>query len=120
MYPARDFVDAGIPAAAGSDSPVTDYNPILGIHAAVNRRSQSGNLVGGNQRVSVLEAIRLFTWNGAYASFDEDIKGSIEVGKLADLAVLSDQILAVPEEKIRDIEVEMTLIDGELAFKKTR
>lgn len=120
MFPARDFIDASIPAAAGSDSPITDYNPLLGIHVAVNRRSESGNLVGERQRVSVTEALRLFTWNGAYASFDENIKGSIEVGKLADLVVLSDRILSVPEEKIKDIEVEMTLVDGEIVFEKTR
>ena len=120
MFPARDFIDASIPAAAGSDSPITDYNPLLGIHVAVNRRSESGNLVGEGQRVSVTEAIRLFTWNGAYASFDENIKGSIEVGKLADLVVLSDRILSVPEEKIKDIEVEMTLVDGEIVFEKAR
>ena len=120
MFPARNFLAADIPAAAGSDSPITDYNPLLGIHAAVNRRSESGNLVGESQRVSVTEAIRLFTWNGAYASFDEDIKGSIEVGKLADLVVLSDQILSVSEERIKDLEVEMTVIDGEILFEKAR
>jgi predicted amidohydrolase YtcJ len=120
MFPAKDFLAAGMPAAAGSDSPVTDYNPLLGIHVAVNRRSQSGNLVGESQRVSVMEAIRLFTWNGAYASFDEDIKGSIEVGKLADLVVLSDQILSVPDERIKELEVEMTLIDGEVLFEQTQ
>lgn len=118
MYPARNFIDAGIPAACGSDSPVTDYNPLLGIRAAVNRRSQSGNHVGENQRVSVTEAIRLFTYNGAHASFEENIKGSIEVGKLADLVVLSEPILEVAQERIKDLEVEMTLIDGEVVFRK--
>lgn len=59
----------------GSDAPVTDYNPLLGIHVAVNRRSQSGSEIGVAQSISVMEAIKLYTWNGAYTSFEEDIKG---------------------------------------------
>ncbi len=118
MYPAREFIDAGMIVAAGSDSPVTDYNPLLSIHVAVNRKSQSGKDVGLDQRISVTEAIRLFTWNGAYASFEEDIKGSVESGKLADLVVLSEEILSVPEEQIKDVEIELTMIDGEIVFQR--
>ena len=118
MYPARDFIDAEMIVAAGSDSPVTSYDPLLGIHVAVNRKSQSGKDIGPNQRVSVTEAIRLFTWNGAYASFEEDIKGSVEPGKLADLVVLSEEILSVPEEQIKDVEIELTMIDGEVVFQR--
>lgn len=118
MYPVRDYIDSGILAAAGSDSPVTAYPPLLGIHVAVNRESQSGQEVGADQRVSVMEAIKLYTQNGAYASFDENTKGSIEAGKLADLVVLDDRILDMPEEKIKDIDVGMTVIDGEMIFQK--
>ncbi|MCM3568612.1 amidohydrolase [Neobacillus mesonae] len=117
MYAARDFIDRDIVAAAGSDAPVTDYHPLLGIHVAVNRKSQSGKEVGINQSISLMEAIRLYTWNGAYASFDEKIKGSIEVGKLADLIVLSESILKCKPDGIRDIKVEATMIDGELLYK---
>jgi predicted amidohydrolase YtcJ len=118
MYPARDFFDRGIVAAGASDSPVTSYEPLLGIHAAVNRRSKSGQVVGGNQRISVMEAIRMFTWNGAYASFEEHLKGSVEPGKLADLVVLSDRILDVPPDAIKDLAVEMTVLDGEVVYEK--
>lgn len=118
MYPVRDFIDNGIIAAGSSDCPVTDYSPLFGIHVAVNRKSGSGQVIGGNQRFNVLEAIKLYTWNGAYASFEEQIKGSIEVGKLADLVVLNERILDVSEDKIKDIQVQMTLIGGEMVYQR--
>ena len=117
MFPARDQFDLKIIAAGASDSPVTDFNPLIGIHAAVNRQSKSGQVVGDNQRVSVMEAIRMFTWNGAYASFEEGIKGSIEPGKLADLVVLDGNILETPVERIKERKVAMTMIDGELVYQ---
>ncbi|MBK5501763.1 amidohydrolase [Peribacillus sp. TH14] len=116
MYAVRDFIDNGIIAAGGSDAPVTDYNPLLGIHVAVNRRSQSGSEIGVAQSISVMEAIKLYTWNGAYTSFEEDIKGSIEVGKLADFVVLTDSILKVNPLHIKDLQVESTIIDGEILY----
>lgn len=118
MYPVRDYIDNGVVSAAGSDCPVTHFDPLLGIHVAVNRKSQSGREVGSTQRITVLEAIKLYTWNGAYASFEEDIKGSIEVGKLADLVVLSEPILDVPETRIKDLNVQMTVIDGEIVYRR--
>ncbi|MFF2290265.1 amidohydrolase [Peribacillus butanolivorans] len=118
MYAVRDFIDNGISAAGGSDAPVTDYNPLLGIHVAGNRRSQSGSEIGVAQSISVMEAIKLYTWNGAYASFEEDIKGSIEVGKLADLVVLTDSILKVNPLHIKDLQVESTIIDGEILYHR--
>jgi len=117
MFPARDQFDLKIIAAGASDSPVTDFNPLIGIHAAVNRQSKSGQAVGDNQRVSVMEGIRMFTWNGAYASFEEGIKGSIEPGKLADLVVLDGNILETPVERIKERKVAMTMIDGELVYR---
>ncbi|MFF5399551.1 amidohydrolase [Peribacillus butanolivorans] len=118
MYAVRDFIDNGIIAAGGSDAPVTDYNPLLGIHVAVNRKSQSGSEIGVAQSISVMEAIKLYTWNGAYASFEEDIKGSIEVGKLADFVVLTDSILKVNPLHIKDLQVESTIIDGEILYHR--
>lgn len=118
MYAVRDYIDRGIMAAGGSDAPVTDFNPLLGIQVAVNRKSQSGMEFGVNQAIGVMEAIRLYTWNGAYASFEEEIKGSIEVGKLADLVILSDSILSVNPNQIKDLKVETTIIDGEIIYKR--
>ncbi|MGE5702859.1 MAG: amidohydrolase [Clostridia bacterium] len=118
MFPARAFINAGIIAAAGSDCPITDCNPLLGIHTAVHRRTQAGLSVGDCQRIGLLEAVRLYTWNGAYASFDEQIKGSIEAGKLADLVVLSEPILDTPPERLKDVTVDMTVLDGKIVYKK--
>ncbi|KIL78876.1 amidohydrolase [Bacillus badius] len=120
MYPARDFIDRGILAAAGSDAPITTYNPWVGIHTAVNRRINTGSPFGNSQKISLLEAIRMYTYNGAYASFEETIKGSLEAGKLADLVVLDRSILNESPEKLKDIKVEWTMIDGELVFERTK
>ncbi|WP_096550189.1 amidohydrolase [Ureibacillus thermosphaericus] len=118
MYPARDFIDQGILAAAGSDSPVTDYNPLVGIHTAVNRKTSEGTPIGENQSINVLEAIRMYTYNGAYASFEEHIKGSIEPGKLADLVVLNDSILNIHPHHIKDLQVDLTMIDGNILYQR--
>ena len=118
MYPANDYLEKGIPFAFASDTPVVDHNPLLGIHAAVNRKTVSGHDVGICQRVSVLDAIKAYTYMGAYASFDEKQKGSIEVGKLADLVVLDQSILSVGSESIKDVTVELTMIDGRIEYEK--
>ncbi|MGG4267527.1 amidohydrolase [Peribacillus simplex] len=118
MYAARDYIDNGILAAGGSDAPVTDHDPLLGIHVAVNRRSRSGMKIGTVQSISVMEAIKLYTWNGAFASFEEDVKGSIEVGKLADLVVLNDSILKVDPQNIKDLKVESTILNGEILYHR--
>ncbi|MET3576133.1 amidohydrolase [Bhargavaea ullalensis] len=118
MYPARDFLDLGIPCAAGSDAPVTTVEPMIGLHTAVNRKTAAGNDFGIRQRVSLLEAIRMYTYNAAYASFDEQKKGSLEAGKLADLIVLDRAILKEPAHRIKEARVEMTMIDGEKVFER--
>ena len=120
MYPARDFLDRGIPCAAGSDAPITTYNPMIGIHTAVNRKVNSGLEFGSHQRVSLLEALRMYTYNAAYASFDEEKKGSIEVGKLADLIVVDTTLLNTPIENLKNVQVEMTMIDGQIVYEKKR
>jgi hypothetical protein len=90
----------------------------LGIHSLVNRKSKAGQPIGPSQKVSVLEALRLYTINAAYQSFDEDHLGSIEVGKLADIVVLGEDILEVPTSKIMDIPVDMTIVGGKTVFKR--
>ncbi|MEG0383255.1 MAG: amidohydrolase [Solibacillus sp.] len=119
MYPARDFIDQEVIAAAGSDAPVTSYDPFLGIHTSVNREVKSGTSFGQQQQITLLEAIRLYTYNAAYASFDEQIKGSLEVGKLADLIVLDRSILSTKSSNIKDIGVELTMIDGEVVYEQS-
>ncbi|WP_036654522.1 amidohydrolase [Paenisporosarcina sp. TG-14] len=116
MYPARDYIDQGIIAAFGSDAPVTFLDPLLGIHAAVNRMSIKGQSVGENQCIGIMEAIRAYTWNGAYASFEENSKGSIEVGKFADMVVLNDSILKVDKMDIKNVQVDLTMVDGKVLY----
>lgn len=116
MYPCWDYIEQDIIAAYGSDAPVITLNPLLGIHAAVNRQAWNGQPIGNRQKVSVLDAIRGYTINGAYASFEENIKGSIEIGKLADFVVLSESILDCDLNKIKDLQVVLTVVDGEILY----
>jgi predicted amidohydrolase YtcJ len=118
MFPCKRFLDAGIPAAGSSDCPITFSDPLLNMHLAVNRETQTGQCINADERVSIQEALRMFTYNGAYASFEEDTKGSIEVGKLADLVVLSEDLYATPAEKIRDVKADLTMIDGEIVYRR--
>lgn len=116
MYPMGDYQRSGIPAAIASDSPVTDYDPMRGLHAAVTRESNAGNVIGEDKRVSLLEAIRMYTLNGAYASFEEDIKGSLEPGKVADLIILDRSIMNCDTAALPEVQVEYTMIDGEVVY----
>jgi hypothetical protein len=110
IHPYRTMLSHGILMAGGSDSPVTRIDPLYGIEAAVNHPHS-------DERLSVLEAIRLYTINGARFAFEEEQKGSIEAGKAADLVILSEDPCAVVPEKIGSITIEMTLVDGEIVFK---
>jgi predicted amidohydrolase YtcJ len=118
MFPCASFLNAGVPIAGSSDCPITFSDPLLNIHLAVNRETQTGQLIGGDERITVSEALRAFTMGGAYASFEEDKKGSVEVGKLADLVVLSEDLYAVPPEKIREVRAELTMIGGDIVYEK--
>lgn len=110
VYPFKTLIDEGVVIASGSDCPVEPINPLLGIWAMVARRNFS------EESLTVEEALKTYTLNAAYASFDEDIKGTIEVGKLADLTVLSEDIFNVPREEIKNISVEMTIVDGKIVY----
>ena len=116
MFPLASYAEEGIIAAAGSDTPVTVPNPLRGIYCAMTRCTESGTPVGESQRTTLMHAIRAFTLNGAYASFEEDVKGSIEVGKLADLVVLDGSILSSTPEEILSLAPVLTMINGEVVF----
>ncbi|MBK5252516.1 MAG: amidohydrolase [Peptostreptococcaceae bacterium] len=117
MFTAKSFFDKRIIAAGSSDCPVTFSYPILNMHLAVNRETQNGQVINADERITIEQALRMFTYNGAYASFDEDKKGTIEVGKLADLVVLSGSLYDTPIDKIRDLSVDMTIIDGDIVYQ---
>ena len=120
-YNWKTLLDSGVHIACGSDAPVESFNVLNGIYEAVTRKDLKGNPEGGwmpEQKLTVEEAVYGFTKAGAYTSFEEDIKGSIEEGKLADIVVLSKNIFEIPEDEIKNIEVEMTIFDGEIVYEK--
>jgi hypothetical protein len=118
MFAARSFLDAGIKVSAHSDHIASPYPPLMGIHALVNRKSAKGVPIGASQKISVMEAIKLYTVNAAYQSFEEDVMGSIEPGKFADMVVLGKDILTVPTETIIDIPVDITIVGGKVAYER--
>jgi len=120
MFPLKSYLEEGIIAAIGSGSPATtNPNPMYSIYGAVNRHDfETKHSCGMIQKVDIMDAIRMFTYNGAYASFEEDKKGSIEVGKLADLVMLSQDITSIHPEKLMEVEVLMTIIDGNVVYSK--
>lgn len=116
LYRIKSFLDSGLIVAGSSDAPVASDNPLLGIYAAVTRRAESGQEVLPQEAVSAEQALAMYTTSAAYTSFEEDIKGTIAPGRLADMAILSDDPLKSPPEQIKDIRVEMTIIDGRVAW----
>ncbi|MCS7052216.1 MAG: amidohydrolase [Ignavibacterium sp.] len=120
-YPFKSFLEEGVKICFGTDWYVAPLNPLLGIYAAVTRRTLDDKNPDGwipEQKISVEDAIKCYTINSAYASFEEKIKGSIEVGKLADFIVLSENILEIDPIRIKDVEVELTVFDGKIIYKK--
>lgn len=116
MHPNKTATDAGIWVAGNSDSPVSVADPLLRIQSMVTRTSAEGKVYGARQRVTVEEALRIWTLGSAYACFAEDYLGSLTVGKLADFVVLSDDPRRVPPQEIRLIRVEATYVGGELKY----
>ncbi len=116
--PFRSLLKNNIPIAFSSDRPVVSGAPLLGIHAAVNQKTRTGQDYAPEEKITAEEALRCYTLNGAYASFEDRIKGSIEAGKLADLVVLGEDPTTVRPEKIKDISVEATMVGGDLCFQK--
>jgi predicted amidohydrolase YtcJ len=118
-FPFKSLTDRGVIISGGSDWPVGLYNPLIGIDILVNHRfgpEENGEVLNQDERLSVLQAIRVYTYNGAYCAFEEYEKGSLEAGKLADFAVLSEDICAVAPEKIRDIKVDLTCVGGKIVY----
>jgi predicted amidohydrolase YtcJ len=112
MMPLRTYLDAGVPLALGSDAPVTTYDPFTGIYAAVTRKTVFGRELGPEERLSRLEALRLYTATSAWVTFEDDIKGTLSPGKLADIAVLDRDLLTVPEEQIPGLRSVLTIAGG--------
>ncbi|HEX9914022.1 MAG TPA: amidohydrolase [Candidatus Bathyarchaeia archaeon] len=117
LHPHRTMKEMGIVAGGNSDCPVTFYSPFVQIYEAVTRKSSSGRVVGPEEAISVMDAIRVYTWNGAYLGKDEDKLGSVEPGKLADLIVLDRDVLSCPVEEIKDVKVLTTMVGGRVVYR---
>ena len=117
LYPIATFKKAGVKIAASSDCPGVPANPLIGIYAAVSRKAATGEAVLPDERISTLEALRMYTEDAAYISFEEAIKGSIMPGRFADMVVLNADPTRLPIDEIRNIEVEMTIIGGDIVYK---
>jgi predicted amidohydrolase YtcJ len=117
-YVWRSLLDTGAVIASGTDVPVEDVDPIPNFDAAVTRRMSTGEVFYGDQSMTPEEALRAMTIDAAYAAFEEDIKGSLEVGKLADITVLSADILTIPAEQIPETVVLYTIVGGDVKYRR--
>ena len=120
-YPFRSFLDTGVIMSFGSDWTVAPLTPLLAIYAAVTRRTLDGEHPDGwfpEQKITVEEAIKAHTLTSAYSAYEENMKGSISIGKLADLVILSDNILTIDPVMIKDVEVDMTVVDGVIVYER--
>jgi predicted amidohydrolase YtcJ len=118
LYPFKGLLDSGIILASGSDSPVIPNNPLIGIYSAITRKADSGQQVLIGESIAPEQALEMYTLNGAYASFEENIKGSLSPGKLADIVMLSADPLKTDPDQIKEIRVEKTIIGGEVVWEK--
>lgn len=124
FHPYRTMLNAGVVINGGSDhmvgwdadASINPYNPFLAMWSMVTRKTERGSVIAPDQAVTREEALRMYTINNAFASFEESIKGTIEPGKLADFAVLTDDILNCPEDNIREIEAAMTIVGGKIVY----
>lgn len=118
MWPHRSLIDMGIKAPGHSDASICSPNPWLGIYSMVTRKTSSGDVLYESEGVSPIEAIRAYTIDGAYAAWEENFKGSIEVGKLADLVVADWDPLEIPHDDLRNIQTLKTIVNGVIVYTR--
>ncbi len=117
MWPHRSLIDAGVPAPGHSDANICSTNPWPVFDSLVNRRSDSGGPLGKSQAITVTEALRTYTTLGAWTGFEEDLKGSIEIGKLADFAVLDRDPWTIDSLDLKNVQVTATIVGGEVVYE---
>jgi predicted amidohydrolase YtcJ len=120
-FPFKTLLEKGLTVPGNSDSAGTEpeaYNPLYEIWCMVVRKSKEGEPVYLQEKISVMDAIRIYTVHSAYAGFDEKVKGSIVPGKMADFAVLAESPLTVPEDHLKEIQVDMTVLDGKIVYQR--
>jgi predicted amidohydrolase YtcJ len=124
FHPYRSMMDAGVVVNGGSDhmvkwdadASINPYNPFLAMWTIITRTTERNTVIVPAEAITREEALRMYTINNAYASFEESIKGSIEPGKLADLAILSDDLLECPVDQIKNIQSELTIVGGKIVY----
>ncbi len=116
-YVWQKLMKSGAVVANGTDAPVENVDPIPNYYAAVTRKLADGRVFYGDQKMSRMEALKSYTLDNAFAAFEEDIKGSLTVGKLADVTVLTKDITKVPDDEIRTAKVAYTIIGGKVVYK---
>jgi len=116
LYPYGSLLRSGVRVAGSSDCPFASLNPLIAIYAAVSRKSENGKRVMQNEGIRAIDAVRMYTKYGAEITFSEGIKGSISPGKLADLVVLNGDPIALPPDEVKDLKVEMTIINGRVVW----
>jgi len=117
-YQYRQMFEVGGRVINGTDPPVEDISPIANFHASVTRQMPDGTVFQPEQRLTREQALRTYTINAAWAGFEEDLKGSLRIGRLADITILSQDIMTVPEDRILDTVVEYTIIGGEIRYRR--
>jgi len=117
-YVWQKLMKSGATIVNGTDAPVEDVNPILSFYATVSRKTKDGSVFYPDQRMSREEALKSYTLNAAYGAFEERIKGSLTLGKLADIVILSKDIMTVPEDEIPSTEVLTTIVGGQIVYQK--
>ena len=117
-YPWRDLIDSGALLANGTDVPVEPIDPVASLYATVSRRTSQGGMFFPEQALTREEALASYTINNATAAFEENVKGSITPGKWADLVVLSRDFFAVPEADIPDIQIDITIVGGQIRYRR--
>jgi predicted amidohydrolase YtcJ len=117
-YVWRSLLDAGAIVTNGTDTPVEDIDPIASFHASVSREMANGKAFHPEQSMTRTEALRSYTIDNAYAAFEEHLKGSITPGKLADISVLSKDIMTIPLDEIPTAQVDYTIVGGKIAYSR--
>jgi predicted amidohydrolase YtcJ len=117
-YVWQKLMKSGVVVGNGTDAPVEDVSPLASFYASVSRKLKDGSRFYPDQRMSREEALRSYTWNNAYAAFEEKLKGSLEPGKLADITVLSRDIMTIPEDEIPATDVVYTIVGGKVVFQR--
>lgn len=117
MWPHRSLIDNGVIAPGHSDAMVCQANPFVAMWSMVNRKSDTGQSLDDSQAITPFEALNAYTWLGAYSGREEHLKGTIEVGKLADFAILDRDFFTIPTDEIREVQVETTIVGGREVYR---